>query len=715
MKQLRKIIGYIVFALQILLVFLLVFESNVQVPAWLQAFGRMHPLLLHLPIGLVLVTTLLIFIRRFFESPSFSDLITFLLYLTSFTASFSALMGILLSLEGGYNDSDLGLHKWLGVSLSFLCWILLNLKDQKILRPALAAGVVLLIFTGHFGANLTHGEDFVLGPLQTPELQTRMITDSSTLFSAAIEPIFESKCFSCHNEQKAKGRLILTTMESIVKGGKNGSLWKPGDPDHSLIMERLTLPPESKEHMPPKDKAQLSSDEIDFISRWIASGASLEQKLKELSETDTLMRLSASIILRYHQPTEASLYQFQFVSQKKISALSTPYRSVFQIAHNEPALQAEFYLAGLFDQKYLEELKAVKDQLILLNLSKMPVEDADLNVIQQFENLEKLILNNTNVQGEGLKHLVNLEHLRSVSLSGSPIKPEALNILAESKSLKEVFLWNTAVTSAEIQLLEEKFSHIHWDAGYQPDKNEMLRLSAPILRNDGQVLKTDENIMLKHNFPGAVIRYTLDGAKPDSINSPVYQTPLGISKYTVLKTKAYKDGWLSSDPVEYVFFKKGEKPSKAELITKPDAKYPGEGAVTLIDERKGMPDFYRDPPWMGFRNEPMEAYFFFEDNPPSVSNVTLSYARNIYALCMPPAEFEVWGGSDPDHLKLLNKIKPEQPTAWVSTRIEGAAITIPESSFACYKVIARPLSKLPEFRNEKKQKGWLMVDEIFFN
>jgi hypothetical protein len=82
---------------------------------------------------------------------------------------------------------------------------------------------------------------------------------------------------------------------------------------------------------------------------------------------------------------------------------------------------------------------------------------------------------------------------------------------------------------------------------------------------------------------------------------------------------------------------------------------------------------------------------------------------------MPPAEFEVWGGPDPKSLKLLNKIKPEQPVAWVSTRIEGASIAIPESSFACYKIVAKPLSKLPEFRNEKKQKGWLMVDEVFFN
>lgn len=717
MELFRKIVAHAVIALQVLIAFVLFFEQRIEVPSLVQAFGRLHPLMLHLPIGLLLLTAVLIFVRKYFEGDSFSDLIGFLLHLTSFTASLSAFMGLLLSMEGGYNETDLGLHKWMGVSLSFLCWMLLGMKDNvRVLAPLMAASVVLLIFTGHYGANLTHGENFVLGPLQKEEIRERQLTDSTTLFAAAVEPILESKCYSCHNERKAKGKLILTSLAGIEKGGKNGDLWKAGDAANSLIMERLTLPLGSKEHMPPKDKAQLTDDEVLFISRWIRAGADTRTQLSAVPAIDTLKLLAAPIIARYYTEEATSpRYHFQFASQQKVQELSTPYRTVSQIARNEPALQVEFYLSGSFQKKHLEELSSVKDQLIAIDLSKMPVLDDDLKMLAKFDNLEKIILNNTAITGEGLKHLLKLEHLRSVSLSGTKVTAESLKTLSSNSNIKEVYLWNTPVTDNEMAGLRQTYKQINWDTGYRPDEKERLRLSAPYLRNDAQVLKQDEPVRLKHNLPGAEIRYTTDGSDADSLKSYTYKDPLPITSYTVIKTKAYKERWLSSKQVEYVFFKAGVKPSRAELLTKPDSKYPGEGASTLIDNKKGMPDFYRDPTWMAFRNEPLEAVFFFEGDVPKLTNITLSYARNIGSMCMPPATFEVWAGSGLKDLKLLRKITPAQPTVYVPTRIEGAAINIPASAFACYKIIARPLSKLPEFRNAKNEKGWLMVDEVFFN
>lgn len=717
MELFRKIVAHAVVALQVLIVFVLCFEHRIEAPSLIQAFGRLHPLMLHLPIGLLLLTATLIFVRRYFEGESFSGLITFLLYLTSFTASLSAFMGLLLSLEGGYDETDLSLHKWMGVSLSFLCWLLLGLKENvKVLAPLMAASVVLLVFTGHYGANLTHGVNFVLGPLQKEEIQVRQLTDSTTLFAATIEPILESKCYSCHNEQKAKGKLVLTSLAGIGKGGKNGALWKAGDAAHSLIMERLTLPLASKEHMPPKDKAQLTEDEVIFISQWINAGADTRTKLNDVAAIDTLKKLAAPVIARYHaEEATGPRYHFQFASQQKIRELSTPYRTVSQIAQNEPALQAEFYLRGSFQKKYLEELSGVKDQLIAIDLSKMPLEDDDLKTLAKFDNLEKIILNNTTITGDGFKHLLKLEQLRSVSLSGTKVSAGSLKTLASNGNIREVYLWNTPVTDHEMADLRQTYKNIHWDAGYRPDEKEMLRLSAPYMKNDAQVLKHDEPVILKHNLPGAVIRYTMDGSDADSLKSDTYKNPLPVKNYAVIKTKAYKERWLSSKQVEYVFFKTGVKPSRAELLTKPDKQYPGEGATTLIDNKKGMPDFYRDPTWMAFRHEPLEAVFFFEGDVPTLTNITLSYARNIGAMCMPPATFEVWGGSNPKDLRLLRKITPAQPTTYVPTRIEGAAVDIPASAFACYKIVARPLAKLPEFRNAKNEKGWLMVDEVFFN
>ena len=718
MKLVQKISADTVFVIQILIIFILIFENSIAVPPLLQAFGRMHPLLLHLPIGLFLVTVILIFARRFFEGTSFDDLVSFLLHLTALTASLTTLMGLMLSLEGTFAADQLRAHKWLGVALSFLCWSLLLLRDKvKILKTVSVAGTLLLVLTGHYGATLTHGDDFVLAPLQSDEVRTtRIITDSTTLFTATIEPIFESKCYGCHNSKKAKGKLILTSLENIAKGGKNGDLWKPHDASNSLIVERLLLPLDEKEHMPPRDKAQLTADEVQFISLWIDAGANTDQKLGEVAETDTLRHLAAMIVPRYQQPAEIkSRYNFDFASSEKIEKLSTPNRTVFQIARNEPAVQADFYLRETFQPQYLEELVEVKSQLVSMNLSNMPVKDADLKTIARFENLEVLNLNNTDIKGDGLKALTSLGKLRSVSVSGTSVPTQMLADLAASKSLKEVFVWNTGVTTEDLKVLSSQFPHIDWSIGYVPDTTEILKLNIPLLKSDNRVLEAGQKIVLKHNLPGTVVRYTTDGTAPDSIRSPVYKEPINIEKAFLLKTKAYKEGWHSSDVAEFFMFKKGSTPTTFDLITKPEDIYPGEGGSTLINGLKGIPDFYRHPAWMGFRNNDLVVDFAFEDNAPPLKSITLSYAKNVGAMCMPPQEMQVWAGNDKAKLTLVAKINPRQPEGYDPVRIEGATVTLPATGYKYYKLVAKPLAKLPAFRKKKKDKGWLMVDEIFFN
>lgn len=713
MELFKRIIGYAVLGLQVLILVLVLFEKQLSIPLWLQSVGRIHPLILHLPIGLLLITTLIGFGQRLFTE-SYKELFSFLLFLSALTSSLSAFMGLLLSLEGGYNETDLLFHKWFGIGLSFLCWGLISFKiDLKILRPALVMSTLVLIVTGHFGANLTHGEDFILGPLARQTKSERVLTDSTTVFVAAIEPVFESKCYYCHNDQKAKGKLILTSQSTIEKGGKNGSLWKPGQ---SLLVDRLNLPLEHKKHMPPKDKAQLSDDEIIFIEKWISGGADFKTKLNELPPQDTLRMMANAIAERYHaSPTAESIYKFASASPEKINSLNTPYRTVFQIAANEPALQVDFFLAESFQTKMVAELSTVREQVVAINFSKMPVADNDLKTLKQFSNLEKLFLNQTKIEGGTLSSLNDLPTLKLLSLSGTKVKAEHLKVFERNRSLKEIFLWNTGVTQDDLAELKKLNAAISWDIGFRTDEKEILRLSPPILRNEGQVLKANEKISYKHNLPGAVIRYSINGVMPDSVSGEIYKEPIAVNQYSIVKTKGFKDGWKSSEGSEHVFFPEGIKPDRSELLTKPEDRYAGEGAATLTDGRKGMPDFYRDPVWMGFRNENLEALFYFDKSSPTVSSITLSYARNVNAMCMPPAEMQVWGGDDKDHLKLLASYRPEQPTDYISTRIEGANLKIPESKFKCYKLVAKTLTKLPTFRKAPKEKGWLMVDEVFFN
>lgn len=709
----RKITANIVLAVQVLIVWVLIFENDISTPVWLQSFGRLHPMLLHLPIGLVLITAVLIFAEKHFDRPS-AVVTSFLLHLASLTTSLTALMGLFLSLEGGYEAEVLWWHKWMGVVLSFLCWMLIIPMKRDYMKPLVLASVLLIVFTGHYGATLTHGEDFVSGPMFSRGNVSRKITDSTTVFTAVIAPILEAKCAGCHNEEKSKGRLVLTTEEGVKKGGKNGKLWAPGDVAHSLIVERINLPLSAREHMPPADKAQLTEAEKNFIAAWIGKGADTKTTFLSLNYDDTLKKLADPVLEMYQaQGGYEPLYHFNFVSAKQIEKLSLPNRTVFQIARNEPALGVDFYLRESFDKRYLEDLRAVDQQVISINLSNMPFADKDFGVIADFPNLEKLVLNNTAVTGKNFEVLSKNLKLRSLSVSGAPVQPEHLEKLGGHRSLREVFLWNTNVADDQVRDLQHRFPGITWNTGYQPDKGELLRLNPPLAVSE-QLLSTDEAIRLKHNLPGIVIRYTVDGSDPDSLTSAVYKDPIAVEKYTVVKARAFREGWLSSDTVEFVFFKRGHRSLETILSTKPEPKYEGEGAETLVNGLKGMPEFYKDPAWIGFRNSPLEATFVF-DGRTTIRNITISYARNMWGMCMPPREVEIWAGNEMNNLKLLGRNKPVQPSGWVSTRIEGASMDVPPSEYKFYKVIARPLEKLPAFRNEKKEKGWLMVDEIFFN
>jgi hypothetical protein len=67
MSRFQHILSYLLFALHILLLFLLLFQEKVNIPIGFQTIGRMHPMVLHLPIGLLLITGLFWFCKQEFE------------------------------------------------------------------------------------------------------------------------------------------------------------------------------------------------------------------------------------------------------------------------------------------------------------------------------------------------------------------------------------------------------------------------------------------------------------------------------------------------------------------------------------------------------------------------------------------------------------------------------------------------------------------------
>lgn len=715
MTLFKKVVANTVFCLQVLIVFFLLFQDRLVFPSWLQSVGRLHPLLVHFPIGYLLVVVLFQFFKPHFKKKSFERIDLLLLHVTAVTSSFSACMGIMLSAEGGYEETLLSNHLISSVILSFAIALLLLIrlywpKKRKLYHYLLAASTLNMIIAGHLGASLTHGENFLTEPLQSDEDQLLVITDSTSLYAMAVEPILKKKCMSCHNEKKSKGDLAVSSIEEILRGGEHGVIWVAGQPDSSEMIIRAVLPEDHDDHMPPAGKPQLNEAELELLQRWIASGADVYKAWTKYTSTDTLVTLARSLQGQSIK-SGGPRYTFSFASEETLEKLNSPYCTVVPIASQEPALKADFYLASQFKTEDLQNLQEVKEQLIHLNLSGMPVTDTEANVIVSFINLEKLNLNNTKITGRFLGELASLRKLTSLSLDGTAIDFNSLQTLKDLPELKEVYIWNTALTKDELRNLRANLSRIKWIEGYRPiDK---LKLTPPILVNENFLLNDNETVVFKHNLPGTSIQYTLDGKEPDSANAAFYKEPIALTGYSILKARAVKAGWFSSATVTHHFFKKGLAPPKVELLSKVDKDYRGEGAGTLTDNKKGDKDNFRDIGWLGFRDNPAIALFSFEEAQ-AIKTITISYHKNIGSYLMPPASIELWAGNAVNQLKLIRKETPSQPKAYEPNAVPGIILATDQTAYRYYKLIITPVAKLPAWHDGKGKKGWVFLDEVIF-
>ena len=101
-------------------------------------------------------------------------------------------------------------------------------------------------------------------------LSSQLPAGSDTSLANASLParamaILRNNCFSCHNETKRKGDLVLVTRETALAF----PALVPGDVDQSRIVR--VIQPDSDPHMPPKK--QLSDDEMATLAAWIKDGA----------------------------------------------------------------------------------------------------------------------------------------------------------------------------------------------------------------------------------------------------------------------------------------------------------------------------------------------------------------------------------------------------------------------------------------------------------
>ncbi|HRG09289.1 MAG TPA: peptidylprolyl isomerase, partial [Cyclobacteriaceae bacterium] len=113
--------------------------------------------------------------------------------------------------------------------------------------------------------------------------------------------------------------------------------------------------------MPPDGKPQLTQPEIQLLKAWIKSGADFDKKLSDYATDDSLVLLAMQ---NTSFTKVAPAYTFKAASADVVEKLNTPFRTVFPLHINSPALQADFFVKEYFESKSLEELKQIGTQLV---------------------------------------------------------------------------------------------------------------------------------------------------------------------------------------------------------------------------------------------------------------------------------------------------------------------------------------------------------------
>ncbi|MEW6156650.1 MAG: c-type cytochrome domain-containing protein [Verrucomicrobiota bacterium] len=96
--------------------------------------------------------------------------------------------------------------------------------------------------------------------------------DDSVSFKKQIAPILVQKCSTCHNPEKAKGKYLVQTFESLMKTGSSGDApIVPGKPEQSHLFRLITTKDED-DRMPQKSDP-LPAEQVALVERWIRLGA----------------------------------------------------------------------------------------------------------------------------------------------------------------------------------------------------------------------------------------------------------------------------------------------------------------------------------------------------------------------------------------------------------------------------------------------------------
>lgn len=457
-------------------------------PDFVKFLGRFHPLLLHLPIGglaYLLVVEGLRRLRRKQVKPARLPALVF----TALTAALAAGLGYLLGTTGDYSQDHnfLPHFRWgtlfaglMGSALFFASWRAHWHSRATGIGYSVSLGLAALALgiTGHAGGNLTHGDEYLTSyapPAIKPTLEKMLGIEprpaapsaediaaipvaEREIYTQVVTPLLDSYCYACHSAAMQKGQLRLDSHEAILAGGKEGPSVVPGDPAQSLLIRRMELALDDEHHMPPADKPQHDAAALLVLRAWIAAGAPATGKVGELNLPEEALAAIGSAPASGAGPLDhgevegpspdqlARRAELEPLVAEVGAALGTS--SISFVSRDQPDLLVNGYSLGShLTKEQVGALAPVAADIVELNLSQTPFDDAMAAVLPELPRLRKLNVAATTLTDAGLAALLpKCPQLEICIAYGTQLSDASLAPLAAVPTLRQAVLSLSKVT-----------------------------------------------------------------------------------------------------------------------------------------------------------------------------------------------------------------------------------------------------------------------------
>jgi hypothetical protein len=281
------------------------------------------------------------------------------------------------------------------------------------------------------------------------------------VYEDVIAPVLEAKCVSCHNQTKTKGDLLLSSYENLFKEGESG---KPSitslDPDKSELYNRIMLPEDHEDHMPPKGKNPMNDHEIKILKYWIESGASDKSKVLEVKadiEMGSTMNELMKELVRYKRKVGINKMKRKAL-QKDLDVLASDLSIVIQ---PDSTIEGNYFILSMkfppatFTNNQLASLRPYYEVFSKVSLVSTGVGDDGLYFISQMPNVKELYLQKTMLNGSGLVYLQHLKNLEVLNLSYTKTDDKAAIDLLKIPNLKKAYLFQTQISRQVVEALQK--------------------------------------------------------------------------------------------------------------------------------------------------------------------------------------------------------------------------------------------------------------------